>query len=137
MVLSPALYSFHHSDYSPLFENRERDNESYLKLKRDANRKPRPGRKQKKTHLWHFTLRQRKSKRPRAVPSHLLSGANLIRFGAFCGVRDSRATRCTLRGISHGIFIRSGVRCACKSYTLYPSPLVGLTRSIIRYDDTI
>ncbi|QLL31583.1 hypothetical protein HG536_0B04470 [Torulaspora globosa] len=107
-------------------------NNGFTVSRRNRKRKRRLlGRRPKKTHLWCFNIRQRKSKRPRPVPSVFLSGANLVRFGAFCGIRDSRATRCSLRGIRHGLFIRAGTRCACASYTLYPSPLVCLTQPIV------
>ncbi|QLQ79096.1 hypothetical protein HG537_0B04440 [Torulaspora globosa] len=106
-------------------------NNGFMVSRRNKKRKRRLlGGRRKKTHLWYFSIRQRKCKRPRPVPSVFLSGANLVRFGAFCGIRDSRATRCSLRGIRHGLFIRAGIRCACASYTLYPSPLVCLCESI-------
>lgn len=107
-------------------------NSGFMALRRNKKRKRRLlGGRRKKTHLWYFNIRQRRSKRPRPVPNVFLSGANLVRFGAFCGIRDSRATRCSLRGIRHGLFIRAGTRCACASYTLYPSPLVCLSESIV------
>lgn len=82
----------------------------------------------KKTHVFQFTVRQKKCKRPRQIAQVFLSGPNLVRFGMFSGIRDNRSTRCPLRGIAHGVFMKSGKRCFCQTLTLYPSPLLSLAK---------
>lgn len=104
------------------------------KLRRRRKYGSRIRERNKKTHLRQFNNRQKKCKRPKPVPEMFLSGANLVRFGAFCGIRDSRATRCPLRGISHGIHLKSGRRCACRSFTLYPSPLISVAKVMLDPD---
>lgn len=148
--LSSSLHSTHGFDYSGISKHNDYTGTADLraicsesmgingltKIATNGNSKRRQKRqlisrsKDKKTHLSQFSIRQRKSKRPKPVPKMFLSGANLVRFGTFCGIRDSRATRCSLRGVSHGIFIRSGMRCVCTSFALYPSPLVCLVASM-------
>lgn len=82
----------------------------------------------KKTHVFQFTVRQKKCKRPRPIAEVFLSGPNLIRFGTFSGIRDNRTTRCPLRGIAHSVFIKRGKQCSCQAFTLYPSPLLSLAK---------
>ncbi|AQZ10862.1 SPR6 (YER115C) [Zygosaccharomyces parabailii] len=83
----------------------------------------------KRTHVLHFQDKQRKCRRPTGLDPVYMSGCRLIRFGTFAGIRDTRSTRCPLRGLMHGIFIKPGKTCLCQSFTLCPSPLVRLANS--------
>lgn len=85
----------------------------------------------KKTHILQFQQQQRKCRRPKGLDPVYISGCRLVRFGSFAGIRDSRSTRCPLRGLTHGIFIKSGYRCSCQTFTICPSPLVSLVRDHI------
>lgn len=85
--------------------------------------------KKKKTHILQFQQRQKKCKRPTRLAPVYMSGCRLIRFGTLAGIRDTRCTRCPLRGISHGIFIKPGKTCSCQTFTLCPSPLLSLIKS--------
>lgn len=147
--LSPALHTDHnfdifevHKNYNcsvrlgpRIYQQQVEEGPSYEKsLKRKSGQRkrrygPRLRERNKKTHLRQFNDRQKRCKRPQPIPDFFLSGANLVRFGAFCGIRDSRATRCPLRGICHGIYIKSGRRCACRAFTLYPSPLISVAKA--------
>lgn len=80
---------------------------------------------QKKTHILKFQQRQKKRKRPMGLDPIYISGCRLVRFGSLAGIRDARPTRCPLRGLTHGIFIKSSCRCPCQTFTLCPSPQIG------------
>ncbi|GAV52171.1 hypothetical protein ZYGR_0AG01620 [Zygosaccharomyces rouxii] len=84
---------------------------------------------QKKTHILKFQQRQKKCKRPMGLDPIYISGCRLVRFGTFAGIRDARTTRCPFRGLTHGIFTKSGYRCPCRTFTLCPSPLVSLLKT--------
>lgn len=113
----------------PLCDKRKDRKKKMIKMKKAKRYTDVPRRKwtdfawRKKTHVHKFHLRQKKHKRPNLLPKFLLLGPKFVRYGHFCGVRDSRASKCPFRGASREKLVFDCKNCICQTFSIYSSPL--------------
>ncbi|CCH62765.1 hypothetical protein TBLA_0I01060 [Henningerozyma blattae CBS 6284] len=86
----------------------------------------------KKTPVYKFFLKQKKSKKPTLLSDSYLnnlktnSDCNLIRYGQFNGMKDERCLRCNVNSSFdiHSIYhLTNGIRCHCRFTPFVQSPL--------------